>query len=216
MTGRFERGDAGFSLAELVIASLLFSMVIAGLAAIYGTVFQQSGRILGNSRIKNQAAYALRAMQNQVTVATHLEDPPRGVPGSQLSGCRNAKPDGTRIVPSPEKHGSFGFCLRNTAIRLCQVPGNSPPCLFYYYWPNICPPPQVTPANCGNPVSGVSPEVLASEVEGGAGGGNVFERSQEITDVRIAFAVTKAKTRSHPKLSYAVDTTLHAHFGVSP
>lgn len=86
----------GFTLAELILAILIFSFMMVSLATIYST---SSRNIFQNYRanmIKTSTGVAMRAVQNNLSVATRLDVPLFGAGGDilafatnvdQLSGC---------------------------------------------------------------------------------------------------------------------------------
>lgn len=217
MTVSRARLRAGFTLVELMLASLIFSMVVAGLAAIYSTAYHQSGRIITDSRLKSTAAIALRQVTQEVVAATRFYEPAPGASGSYLRGCSNMATDGT-VITAAQPVSSFGFCVQGAAQGACAAPDSPPPCLVYYRWPNVCPPPVLNAGNCGATVNGVAPFVLASHLEVSADPTmpqyftrNTAQKSWG-TSVRVAFQVSRDATQSMPKAIYEVDTIVSGQF----
>ncbi|MBI5597655.1 MAG: type II secretion system protein [Elusimicrobia bacterium] len=217
MTLSRARRPAGFTLVELMLASLIFSMVVAGLAAIYSTAYHQSGRIITDSRLKSTAAIALRQVTQEVVSATRFDEPAPGGSGSVLRGCSNMATDGTQITAA-QPVTSFGFCVQNNTNGACTLPDSPPPCLVYYRWPNVCAAPALNGGNCGSTVSGVTPFVLASHLEVSADPSmpqyftrNTGQKSWG-TSVRVAFSVSRDATQSMPKAIYEVDTIVSGQF----
>jgi len=215
--------EAGFTLVELLITALLFSFVIAGLAAIYATAFQQSSRLFGDSKIKTGAVIALRAIQQEMARSTRIEAPNKNSSGSVLAACYNFAVDGTH-VESTEPYGSFAFCVKSSAGGSCQG-SVTPPCMYYYQFSNSCASPSVvTTSNCGNSVGGSVPVLLVSDIQTSIDPqvSNYFTRAPgqgvyEDNVVRVAFRVNgdPGGSRSRP-LFYDVDTALSAQIAVTP
>jgi len=221
---------SGFTIVELMISSLLFSMVIAALAAIYATAFGQSGRVFREGRTKMMANMSMRSIMREVAQSTRIDLPAKNSAGTQLSGCTNAKSNSTRITTA-EPSIRFHFCVRATNRATGQPCDGDPdvaPCLFYYSRSvaGSCVASDVTSASCGNnaAVMGV-PQLLASGLEVGTGmPGNIYftrmggatHKSDEDNAVRVSYKVTRPPFNNMPKLVYEVDTTASGHFGVRP
>ena len=164
---------AGFTLVELMIATLIFSMVIAGFAAIYTTAFSQSGAVLRDARLKSTAMISLKDMTNVLARATRIVQP--AIDGSEnaVTGCANMAPDATRNTTLQPITG-FGFCVQPAALGQCDSPvppstgqpelSHPAPCLFKYTWNSCGPPPVLSGGNCGDALSGATPELLAWRV----------------------------------------------------
>ena len=237
------RGDKGFTLAELMVASLLFAMVIAGLATIYATLFKQTGRVMSENMLKNQATVAMRAIKQEIGQATMLTVPALGSSSNHLAGCRNLLSDGTIVESSAKAYmegassgfgfGCFRFCVRPTELVGSQCLTGSqtpPPCLFYYRpesglvavgWrnqPNSPPGPAVDDSTCGTSVGGILPQQLASNLVLPTGVGNYFNRTGagavEGNVVRTAFVLRKDKGPNHGRLVYEVDSTTQLNMGL--
>lgn len=221
------KSESGFTIVELIIASLLFSMVIAALSAIYATAFGQSGRTFREGRTKLMATMSMRALMRETAQATRIDLPAQDSYGRHLSGCSNAKADSTRITAS-EPSVRFHFCVRNSnrASGVCDGDPDAAPCLFYYSKSNSgnCPVSDVTDSNCGNATGTMgTPELLASgleEVTGLPSDGYFSRRdsdfAQEDNSVRIVYNVTRPPSANSPKLYFQVDTSASSQFGVRP
>lgn len=235
MTGT--RNREGFTLVELMVASLLFALVVAGLAAIYATVFKQARRILVENRVKNQAAYAMKAVKMELAQATSAELPAAGTSGQHLSGCRGFKADGAPMVSTAGGFGAFDtgcfhFCVRTTpgggtADTSCTSAGQDPPserpaaCLYYYppgsgAWGGP-PPPTVTDSTCGDTVGGVAPELLAfglRQAPQAAGPDLPYFDKPDIAKtgntIRMDFVVVKERdsARNEPEMTYQVGSSI--------
>jgi hypothetical protein len=210
-----------------MIASLLFSLVIAALSAIYTTAFGQSGRTFREGRTKLMASMSMRAIMRETSQATRIDRPSQNSYGRHLSGCSNAKADSTRIEPSlPATR--FHFCVRltNRGSGLCDGDPDAAPCLFYYSSSvsGNCPASNiVNDSNCGNSTTLGTPQLLASGLETltSMPSNGYFSRrpsdfAEEDNAVRIAYSVTRPPGFNSPKLVFQVDTTASAHFGVRP
>lgn len=205
---------SGFTLVELMLATLIFSMVIAGLAAVYTTAFSQSGAVLRDARLKSTAMISFKRMTATLVSATRLDSPAKNGSGAVLSGCRNMAPDGQQNTTA-QIFGSFAFCVQPAAIGGCGTPTAPSPCLFAYSWDNICPAPGVTAANCGNSLSGVTPEFMASRVMAPAGIPNYFVRTTAMAagnQVHIGMVFQRDATGKIPTMQFRVDTVANTQF----
>ncbi|OIO09560.1 MAG: hypothetical protein AUJ52_06240 [Elusimicrobia bacterium CG1_02_63_36] len=227
MAGSVMKKSDGFTIVELIIASLLFSMVIAALSAIYATAFGQSGRTFRESRTKLMATMSMRALMRETAQATRIDLPAQDSYGRELSGCSNAKSDSTRITTA-QQSTRFHFCVRNSNLGsgLCDGDPDAAPCLFYYTRSvsGNCPASDVTVSNCGNTTGTMgTPQLLASGLEelSTMPSDGYFSRrdgdfAQEDNAVRIAYNVTRPPGPNSPKLYFQVDTSASSQFGVRP
>lgn len=217
MTAARAGRPTGFTLVELMLASLIFSMVVAGLAAIYSTAFKQSGKIITDTRVKSTAAIALRHITQQLASVNRIDEPANGASGSVVRACSNVATDGNQITTAVGI-SAVAFCVQPGTVGLCASPGAPPPCLFYYGFAGICPAPAVSAANCGTTISGVAPFLLGAHLEassnptmpdyfsrssGGANTGNLL---------RVAFQISRDATATQPKVIYNVDTMVAGQF----
>lgn len=202
------RRAAGFTLVELMIASLIFSMVIAGFAAIYSTAFSQSGQVLREARLKSTGLVSFKAITRQMAAATRVDQPPVGGSGSVLTGCARMAPDGDPMgFPSAT---SFGFCIQTGSVGACGGPDAPPPCLFSYLW-SVCPPPPpaLSPGSCG---SAAPAQLMASRVLLPAGYADYFMRAGTGSAVRISMQYRRDASGKIPQMNYEVSTVAHGHF----
>ncbi len=86
----------GFTLAELVLAIFIFSFMSMSLATIYATANRHMFQNYRRNIIKTNADFAMKAIQNNLSMATRLDSPPYGGAGNilafatnvdQLNGC---------------------------------------------------------------------------------------------------------------------------------
>lgn len=159
------RRAVGFTLVELMIATLIFSMVIAGFAAIYTTAFSQSGAVLRDARLKSVTMVVFKSITRKMASATWVQQPAAGSNDSALTGCTNRAPDNLPnfIGPVPNLPPAFGFCIQPGSANGCGTVDNPAPCLFSYTWA-ACPPPALNTGNCGATLGATEVEVLASRV----------------------------------------------------
>lgn len=159
------RRAAGFTLVEMMIATLIFSMVIAGFAAIYTTAFSQSGTVLRDARLKSNMMVAFKDINKRMASATWITQPAMGSSGTALAACTNRAPDDqpnfNGVVPNLAP--AFGFCVQTGISNGCGSSDNGPPCLFRYTWA-ACPPPALNTGNCGAALGASEVEMVASGV----------------------------------------------------
>lgn len=225
---------AGFTLVELMIASMIFSMVIAGLAAIYTTALSQTGFVVMNTKVLAMGNVAWRALAREFPSATFIYAPPKDGRGQFLEGCNHIAPDLVNFqafipdAPAPETFPrTFAFCVQTGVTPNCPaapaviapIPANPQGCLFYYQWSAACFDPGVTAANCGLSISGVEPVMLASllETNPAVPGGAFFSRAPADlglpNGVRVGFQVRRSpKKLGQVPAVYAVDELLSAQF----
>ncbi|TBR23995.1 prepilin-type N-terminal cleavage/methylation domain-containing protein [bacterium] len=204
----------GFTLVELMLATLIFSMVIAGLAAIYTTAFSQSGAVLRDARLKTTAMVAFKGMTQNLVSATRLDSPPKGGSGNVLRGCTNMAPDGVQNTAAVA-FGSFGYCVQPGAVGTCGTPEAPAPCLYQYNWANICPSPVLSNGNCGSTVGGAVPEFVASRVMVPASIPNYFVRTTAMAagnQVHIGMVFQRDATGKIPVMQYEVQTVANTQF----
>lgn len=159
------RRNVGFTLVEMMIATLIFSMVIAGFAAIYTTAFSQSGAVLRDARMKSVTMVNFKSITQRMASATWVQQPAAGGNDTALTGCTNRAPDDQPNFPGvvPNLPPAFGFCIQTGTANGCGTPDNPAPCLFSYTWAS-CPPPALNTGNCGAALGAVEVEMLASRV----------------------------------------------------
>lgn len=213
---------AGFTLVELMLATLIFSMVIAGFAAIYTTAFSQSGTVLRDARLKSVSMVSTKSITRKMAVATRVDLPPRGASGMVLTGCERMAPDNDTMGFGSSS--AFGFCIQPGAANGCGTANNPAPCLFMHTW-NACPPPALNSSNCGAALGG-QVEMLASRVlvpgplvPSNAcsatttfypASPNYFTRGGN--DVRIALRLCRPQGGKVPKMWHDSSTVAHGHF----
>ncbi|TPW21714.1 MAG: hypothetical protein FD126_410 [Elusimicrobia bacterium] len=219
------RPASGFTLVEMMIATLIFSMVIAGFAAIYTTAFSQSGAVLRDARLKSIAMISFKNITKKMASATRVDLPLAGASGTAMTGCAQMAPDG-----DPMGFGSssaFGFCIQTGTSNGCGTADNPPPCLFMYTWA-ACPPPALNTGNCGSALGAVEVEMLASKVlvpgpidpeddcrtttSFYTGITDYFTRGGN--DVRVAVRLCRPKPLGSkiPLMWYDSSTVAHGHF----
>ena len=195
-----------------MIASLIFSIMISGFAAIYTTAFSQGGAVTRDSRLRTSAMIAFKGMNLMLVGATRLDQPGLNSSGNVLRGCRNFSPDGVRhtlLVPVD----SFAYCVQPGGIGGCGTVAAPAPCLFSYRW-NGCPAPAVSAGNCGANISGAVPDMLSPRVLYPAlpATQNHFIRlnSQAAgNQIHIQFVFQRDATGKIPTLRYEINTVAH-------
>ena len=77
----------GFTLAELVIASLIFGFMITSLATIYSTANKHMFQQYRQNTIKSGASVAMKAIVSKLTAATRIDCPCLPSPAPCPAGC---------------------------------------------------------------------------------------------------------------------------------
>lgn len=225
-------GEGGFTLIELLLAMFVFSMVMAGLAVIYGTAVRQGSGLLLDTRTKAMGTVALRAIEKEVGQATRIEQPAYNTSGNHLRGWTNVSgedgtPSSTNMTGVAADRHWFHFCVRTTALGSTCANGtaNPPRCLFYYRGVNgggYSATTGISNATCGTAQDGVTPELLASALTAPTGGKpGYFMRSSaagvtESNQVRVSFLMMHGASEKGPPTRFEVDSSYHAQFSRIP
>lgn len=217
------RRSAGFTLVEMMIATLIFSMVIAGFAAIYTTAFSQSGAVLRDARLKSVTMVNFKSITKKMAAATRVDQPAAASNGTALTGCERMAPDNDTMGFGSTS--AFGFCIQTGNSNGCGTADNPAPCLFSYAWAS-CPPPSLNTGNCGATLGAIEVEMLASRVlvpspnnptdicstttSFYAGAPNYFTRGGN--DVRIAMRLCRPAGGKVPVMWFDNVTVAHGQF----
>lgn len=216
------RSEAGFTLVELLLAVVIFSMVMGGLAVIHSSAFKQGGRMVYDARIKHMATISQRALQMEITEATLLEIPALGASGRHVRGYKNVAVDG--FQPMSGNAGDtkwFHFCVSNNIVGSCGLTNYPVGCLWYYSAPGAAPP-VIDDGVCGNAAGGVTPQLLAthitSTVAGVVGTDAYFTRDpangvQEDNQVRANFRMMQGATQNiGSPIRFELDSNFNMNF----
>ena len=202
---RIPRDGGGFTIAELLITTMIASMIFATLAAFYstGVRYQVSG--LHRMVIQNRALVALRAVQSQVAQATVLTSPAAGVPSSVLEGGINVRPGdlGEMVnLTGGEDRRYFHFCVGNTSTATCPPDsGHQPRCLWLYTGPWPAP-----PITCGLSSGG---QLLASPLTTAQPFSLPFPNL-----LRVSFEVVRPADAAVPEARAAIQTDIRFRAGI--
>lgn len=222
-----KKSRSGFTLIELLLSMFIFSMVMGGLAVIYGTAYQQSFKMLRSSRLRQMGQISSRALQNEVTSATWLDRPAANDSSSHLRGYQNVVFVDNVLIPAINGDAGdnhwFHFCVSASPKPPCGDPQVQPKCLWYYSstaWDgSLSSVPAIGDGECGSPAAGVTPQVLASWISAPVGGAsNYFTRVPgdkvvEKNQIRANFFMMRPATEQEPlPIRVAMDTTYNMNF----
>ena len=107
----------GFTLAELILAVLIFSFMMTSLATIYSTSSRNMFQNYRGDVIKTNVGVAMRAVHNNLAVATRIDAPAAGDAGDildfatnvdQITGCYPVYNDPLKVNDDPAWHH---FCI---------------------------------------------------------------------------------------------------------
>lgn len=113
--------NRGFTLAELLMAILIFGMIVTGLAAIYGTSHRH---LLNNYRqnvLKDDLSLALKQVLQDTSSATRIDLPGFGSKVNTLLGAVNIAPDGFYPIYDNVQPTWFYYCLSDI-MQDCERP----------------------------------------------------------------------------------------------
>ncbi|MBI4051435.1 MAG: prepilin-type N-terminal cleavage/methylation domain-containing protein [Elusimicrobia bacterium] len=234
MTRYKRRVRGGFTLVEMIVAVVIFGMVAAALVVTSSTFWSQADSITsGDARLRAMGARSIRAMQQEISLATLLARPLQGASAGFLSGAQNVRPDDSGEIvdmTGGEDRRWFHFCVVGAVgggdcIAGCVPPScqNPQPCLWYYsgVWPFPLSLFVGGPGTCGTIQGGVTPLLLASQINCPTGPAptatNCFTRVAgegvpELNAVRVSFNLNKQQTPTTPAANFNVDTTFNMNF----
>ena len=155
----------GFTLMELVLATLMFGFMMMSLASIYSTANRHMFQSYRQNIIKSNASTAMKTITVRLSEANRIDLPTTGLPGNalafavnvdQTSGCYPVNP-----AITPTWHY---FCYIPKAGANC-TPAD---CLLYYHTANY-----TGPVGGGCPSGGVTVPTYPLAFCGPGGGGAV-------------------------------------------
>lgn len=141
---------SAFTLVELILAVFIFSYMSASLATIYATTNRHMFQNYRRNTIKTGVLVAMRAIQNNLSVATRIDSPADGGWGNVLAFATNVDQASACFpVNAAEPAAWHYFCLANDPL----IPGSRS---LYYHTANL---PAGTPCGSAAPStwSGVYP-----------------------------------------------------------
>lgn len=147
----------GFTLVELLVATMLMSMVMVSLTAIFTTGFRFQIQGFHRMVIQNRALLSLRLLERLGGQATYVSSPGLLATSANFSGGINVRPDNpSQPLIAGEPMTFFLFCLGPCP----SGSGYTGVCLWNYTGPSLA------GINCGASAapSGGSRELLAAPV----------------------------------------------------
>lgn len=119
----------GFTLMELLVASVIFSFVIAALVTISSTAHRHMFQSHRSNTVKTGVLLGMRAIQNNLSVATRLDVPGVGVQGDILAFAVNADQTTGCYPVGPGNVVAHYFCISNNILyhHAITIAGNSAP-----------------------------------------------------------------------------------------
>lgn len=155
----------GFTLGELLIATLIFGFMISSLATIYATANKHMFQQYRANTVKSSASIAMKDMVNNLMAANRIDYPPYGTaadpcpsgPGNCLAFAFNVDQNrGCRIAPASTPNTTptwHYFCLSNTVTTECK----SGRCLYHHQGTVNPVPSDCSAAGCTNCWTGTYP-----------------------------------------------------------
>ncbi len=220
----------GFTLAELMIAVFIFSMMMTALVTIYGTINKHMFQSYRQNIVKNNLAIAVKAIQVRLMTATCVDKPAFNSRGNILafvtnvdkqSGCSPINPDSVR-VPNAWHYFCRAACPAPDGAKQClyhhtgTVPSNTGgcPCSATHgnRWTGSYP-----VGFCGKGGSGTVTQLTAySENIQISSMGRLFSRRwqdgiREVDQVKVSLrAISNIATDDYKKGARSIDVTLSA------
>ena len=119
---------SGFTLAELLISILIFSMMMTALVSIYGTINKHMFQSYRQNILKNNLAIAIKTMQVNLMTATRVDRPTFGNSENELAFVTNVdKQTGCSPVNPAVLNTWHYFCA-----AACPAPNAAKQCLYYH------------------------------------------------------------------------------------
>ena len=105
----------GFTLAELMISILIFSMMMTAMVTIYGTINKHMFQSYRQNIVKNNLSIAVKAIQIRLMTATRVDIPAFNARGNVLAFVTNVdKQSGCSPINSDIANTWHYFCKSNT------------------------------------------------------------------------------------------------------
>ncbi|MCK4935779.1 MAG: hypothetical protein KAR84_02905 [Elusimicrobiales bacterium] len=128
----------GFTLAELMISVLIFSMMMTALVTIYGTINKHMFQSYRQNIVKNNLSIAVKAIQIRLMTATRVDIPAFNARGNVLAFVTNVdKQSGCSPINQDIKNP--GGSVKNEWHYFCRAacphPDEATPCLYYHTGP---------------------------------------------------------------------------------
>ena len=112
---KIKKDRAGFTLAELMISVLIFSMMMTALVTIYGTINKHMFQSYRQNIVKNNLSIAVKAIQIRLMTATRVDIPAFNARGNVLAFVTNVdKQSGCSPINSAIANKWHYFCKSNT------------------------------------------------------------------------------------------------------
>jgi prepilin-type N-terminal cleavage/methylation domain-containing protein len=143
------RAQAGFSLTELLFATLLFSVIAAGLAGITSLAFRGRSRLVTRASAHDSAVLIRHAVSAALDTATYVELPSAGALSGALTAWDNVDADGSSAIIAARPRRFSHLCADAGQERFYLYRGDHPKPAF----------------SCGDSPEGVERMLVA----GGAG-----------------------------------------------
>ena len=150
-------GRKGFTLAEMLVVTMLMAVILAGMFALQDGLLQQRGRVLRNIMVRNQCDYARRIIVRELAAASFIEWP---LPGNVPAGV--ASNSGNELVGWKNLDASNMYCDNATGCWPCAP---SSACMLFFGSDATACPPGVTPATCPLAISGSGASIWNSMVD---------------------------------------------------
>lgn len=116
----------GFTLAELMVATVIFTFVIAGAASMTGTVIRGQTRLITANALDNAATLARRSVTVALQAATFVETPGPGELSASLTAWSNVEDDATTALAAGRPRTYRHHCVAPDGASLHYYEGEFP------------------------------------------------------------------------------------------
>ncbi len=125
----FNRQSAGFTLAELIIATLIFGFMVASLSTLYSTANKHMFQSYRADKFKSEGSMAMKTITSRLQEANRIDSPALNATGTTLAFADNVDQlSGCYPINASEPVSWHYFCRSTIVSNDCQ----SGSCLYYH------------------------------------------------------------------------------------
>ena len=122
------RKSAGFTLAELIIATLIFGLMVASLSTLYSTANKHMFQNYRMDKIKSDASVAMKSITSRLSEANRIDSPALNATGSILAFAVNVDQLTACYPVNNSEAVTWHYFCRSGITQECPLGG----CLYYH------------------------------------------------------------------------------------